>query len=129
LLPPRATRRLFGGRIGEVAGSEDLRAQCTPVAGLAANVAAGKCRVTTTGVPSVADFYPPASKRRNEEGRVVLHVWLDQKEGHPALVELKDSSGFPDLDRAGVLMGTYMAFRGECDQGYSAVAVSFQLKD
>jgi TonB family protein len=129
LLPPRATRRVFGGRIGEVAGSQDLRVQCTPVAGLAANVAAGKCRVTTTGVPSVADFYPPASKRRNEEGRVVLNVYMDQKEGNPALVELKTSSGFPELDRAGVLMGTYMAFRGECDQGYSTVAVSFQLQD
>jgi TonB family protein len=129
LLPPRASRRMFGGRIGEVAGSQDLRVQCAPVAGLAANVAAGKCRVTTTGVPSVADFYPEASKRRNEEGRVVLNVWMDKKEGNPAIVELKDSSGFPELDRAGVLMGTYMAFRGECEQGYTAVAVSFRLKD
>jgi TonB family protein len=129
LLPPRASRRMFGGRIGEVAGSQDLRVQCAPVAGLAANVAAGKCRVTTTGVPSVADFYPPSSKLRNEEGRVVLNVWMDKKEGNPAIVELKDSSGFPELDRAGVLMGTYMAFRGECEQGYTAVAVSFRLKD
>jgi TonB family protein len=129
LVPPRATRRMFGGRIGEVAGSQDLRVSCTPLAGLAANVAAGKCRVTTTGVPSVADFYPPASKRRNEQGRVVLNVWMDKKEGNPAIVELKESSGFPDLDRAGVLMGTYMAFRGECEQGYTTVAVSFRLQD
>jgi hypothetical protein len=59
----------------------------------------------------------------------VLNVWMDKKEGNPAIVELKDSSGFPELDRAGVLMGTYMAFRGECEQGYTAVAVSFRLKD
>jgi TonB family protein len=129
MLPPGATRRLFLGKVGEVGGNEDLRVDCKPVAGLAANVAAGKCKVTTTGVPSVADFYPPGAKRRNEQGRVVVNVWLDQKEGQPALVELKDSSGFPELDVAGVKMGTYMAFRGDCDQGYSSVAISFRLQD
>jgi TonB family protein len=129
LLPPKSTRQIYAGRVGEVAGAEDLRVTCAPVAGLAANVAAGKCRVTTTGVPSVADFYPAGSKRRNEQGRVVLYVWMDQKEGHPALVELKEGSGFPELDAAGVKMGSYMAFAGECDQGYTSVAVSFRLQD
>lgn len=129
LLPPRATRRLYLGKVGEVAGNEDLRVTCQPVAGLAANVAAGKCRVTTTGVPSVSDFYPPGSKRRGEEGRVVVNVLLDKKEGQPALVELKESSGFPELDVAGVKMGTYMAFKGDCDLGYSSVAISFRLQD
>ncbi|HEX6638027.1 MAG TPA: hypothetical protein VF033_10250 [Steroidobacteraceae bacterium] len=129
LLPPGTTRRLFAGRIGEVAGAQDLRVTCAPVPGLAANVASGKCRVTTTGVPSVADFYPAGSKRRNEEGRVVLNILMDHKEGHPALVELKESSGFTELDMAGVKMGSYMAFKGECDQGYTTVAVSFRLAD
>jgi TonB family protein len=129
LLPPRATRRLFAGRVGETDGSQDLRVTCTPLTGLAANVTNNKCKVTTTGVPSVADFYPPGSKRRNEEGRVVLNIWMDQKEGNPALVELKETSGFNELDRAGVKMGSYMAFRGDCDQGYTAVAISFRLAD
>jgi TonB family protein len=129
LLPPRASRRMLAGRVGEMAGAPDLRVSCAPVAGLAANVAAGKCRVTTTGVPSVSDFYPPGAKHRNEEGRVVLNVWMDQKSGHPALVELKDSSGFAELDIAGVKMGSYMAFAGECDQGYTSVAVAFRLAD
>jgi TonB family protein len=129
LLPPRATRRLYLGKVGEVGGNEDLRVSCQPVTALAANVAAGKCRVTTTGVPSVSDFYPPGSRRRNEEGRVVVNVLLDKKEGQPALVELKDSSGFPELDVAGVKMGTYMAFKGDCDVGYSSVAIAFRLQD
>jgi hypothetical protein len=129
LLPPKSARRIYAGRVGEVAGTEDLRVTCASVTGLAANVAAGKCRVTTTGVPSVSDFYPAGSKRRNEEGRVVLYVLLDQKEGHPALVELKESSGFPELDGAGVKMGSYMVFAGECDQGYTSVAVSFRLQN
>jgi hypothetical protein len=34
-----------------------------------------------------------------------------------------------ELDQAGVKMGSYMAFRGECDQGYSSVAISFRLAD
>ncbi|HUQ11611.1 MAG TPA: TonB family protein [Steroidobacteraceae bacterium] len=129
LLPPKATRRLFAGRIGEVADSKDLRVTCTPLAGLAANIAAGKCKLTTTGVPSVADFYPPGAKRRNEQGRVVVNVWMDKKEGQPAVVELKQSSGFPELDVAGVKMGTYMAFKGDCDQGYTSVAIAFKLED
>jgi hypothetical protein len=129
LLPPRATRSLYFGKVGEIGGNEDFRVSCQPVANLAANVAAGKCRVTTTGVPSVSDFYPPGAKRRNEEGRVVVFVLLDKKEGQPSLVELKDSSGFPELDVAGVKMGTYMAFKGDCDVGYSSVAISFRLQD
>jgi hypothetical protein len=129
LLPPKATRTLYFGKVGELGGNEDLRVSCQPVANLAANVAAGKCRVTTTGVPSVSDFYPPGAKRRNEEGRVVVYVLLDKKEGQPSLVELKDSSGFPELDVAGVKMGTYMAFKGDCDVGYSSVAISFRLQD
>jgi TonB family protein len=129
LLPPSATRRLYAGRLGEIAGPQDLRVSCAPVAGLAANVSTGKCKVNAIGVPSVADFYPPGSKRRNEEGRVVLNIWMDQKEGNPAMVELKESSGHVELDMAGVKMGSYMQFKGDCDQGYTSVAVAFRLAD
>lgn len=129
LLPPNGTRRLFAGRIGDVTTGQDLRASCAPVPGLAANVLANKCRVSATGVPSVSEFYPPGAKRRNEEGRVVLNIWMDQKEGNPALVELKESSGFVELDMAGVKMGSYMVFKGDCDQGYTSVAVAFRLAD
>ena len=102
---------------------------CEPLTGLAANVAANKCKATTTGVPSVADFYPPGAKRRNEQGRIVLDIWMDRREGQPSLVELKESSGFVELDLAGVKMGRYMAFKGDCDQGYTSVAVAFRLTD
>jgi TonB family protein len=129
LLPPQSTRRLIAGRVGDVASSGDLRGQCTVIPGLAADVAAGKCKAVTTGVPSVADFYPPGSRRRGEEGRVLLYVWLDKKEGQAAIVELMGSSGFPELDQAGVKMGTYMAFRSDCDYGYLPFAVGFRLQD
>jgi hypothetical protein len=129
ILPPRSTRRLLAGRIGELTGSKDLLVQCAPIAGLAADVAAGRCKATTTGVPSVSDFYPAGSRRRNEEGRVLLYVFLDRKEGQPAIVELMGSSGYPELDQAGVKMGTYMAFRSDCDRGYLPIAVGFRLQD
>jgi hypothetical protein len=129
LLPPQSTRRLVAGRVGEIGAKGDLRAQCAPIAGLAADVTAGRCKASTTGVPSVADFYPPGSRRRNEEGRVLLYIWLDKKEGQAALVELMGSSGFPELDQAGVKMGTYMAFRSECDYGWLPFAVGFRLQD
>ncbi len=71
LLPPGSTRRLYVGSVGDV-GATGPAVSCKVIAGLAADVAASKCRVTTTGVPSVSDFYPAGAKRRNEEGRVVL---------------------------------------------------------
>lgn len=129
LLPPGATKRLLAGSIGEVGGNDDLRVDCKPMPGLAANVTGGKCRVTTIGVPSISDFYPEGSKSRNEQGRVLVYVLLDKKEGQPSLVELKQTSGYPELDVAGVKMGSYMAFKGDCDQGYASVAIAFRLQD
>lgn len=129
ILPPQSTRRLLAGRTGELSGPKDLRVECAPIAGLAADVAAGRCKATTTGVPSVSDFYPPGSRQRSEEGRVLLYVFLDRKEGQPAIVELMGSSGYPELDQAGVKMGSYMAFRSDCERGYLPIAVAFRLQD
>jgi hypothetical protein len=128
LLPPKSTRRIIVGRVGET-GGDDLRVQCAPVAGLAADVSAGRCKATATGVPAVSDFYPAASRARGDEGRVLLYAFLDQKDGHAAIVELMGSSGFPDLDQAGVKMGSYMAFHTDCERGYLPFAVAFRLKE
>ena len=45
--------------------------------------------------------YPLISKRRNEQGRVVLQIVLDE-EGRVELVEIKSPSGFTRLDTAAV---------------------------
>lgn len=128
LLPPQASRRLIMGRIGEVADKGDLRGECTPLTGLAAKVTAGQCKAVTTGVPSVDDFYPAGARAREEEGSVRLWAYMAQKEGHPAVVELMGSSGYPELDRAGIQMGTYMAFATDCDQGYLPFVITFKLR-
>lgn len=129
LLAPKSTRRLVAGRVGEVGGNADLRVACTPVAGLAADVAAGRCKANATGVPSAADFYPPASRARGDEGRVLLAVFIAKQDGHADIVELLGSSGFPDLDAAGLRMGSYMAFHTDCERGYMPIAVSFRLTE
>lgn len=43
--------------------------------------------------------YPMASARRHEEGRVILRVLIGS-DGAPQRVEVEESSGFPQLDRA-----------------------------
>ncbi|MBF0132691.1 MAG: energy transducer TonB [Magnetococcales bacterium] len=45
--------------------------------------------------------YPSLARRRGWEGLVLLHVEVDEM-GHPQRVEIKQSSGFPILDRAAV---------------------------
>jgi protein TonB len=45
--------------------------------------------------------YPPAARRRGIEGRVLLEVRVDPQ-GHPASVQVADSSGEESLDRAAV---------------------------
>ncbi len=43
--------------------------------------------------------YPPAARKRRQEGMVVLRVLVDAI-GRPAAVEIEESSGFPLLDSA-----------------------------
>jgi len=45
--------------------------------------------------------YPMAAKRRGMEGVVELRVMVDSR-GHPAMIEIKQSSGFKVLDREAI---------------------------
>ena len=45
--------------------------------------------------------YPATSRRKGEQGRVVLRVMLDET-GRITAVKVKESSGYPRLDEAGV---------------------------
>ncbi|EEF57068.1 energy transducer TonB [Pedosphaera parvula] len=53
------------------------------------------------GRRSPAPDYPVTAKRRRHEGLVVLRVQVDAK-GRPTQVEVKESSGFAELDEAAV---------------------------
>ena len=44
--------------------------------------------------------YPLESRRKGEQGRVVLKVWLGNERGLPRKVDVFTSSGYPRLDKA-----------------------------
>lgn len=46
-----------------------------------------------------APAYPPLSRRRGEQGRVLMRVFVD-REGAPATIQLRESSGYRRLDEA-----------------------------
>lgn len=52
---------------------------------------------TTNRLP----IYPAASRRKNEEGKTTLRVYVDSF-GYPVIVGLRQSSGFKNLDRAAI---------------------------
>jgi protein TonB len=63
-------------------------------------------RQALVGVPAQPDYqknpeppYPAAARRRRQEGLVLLRVGVDAA-GYPVRVELKQSSGFAQLDEA-----------------------------
>ena len=45
--------------------------------------------------------YPSISRRMNEQGKVMLRVFVDAT-GQPQQIEIKESSGFDRLDKAAV---------------------------
>ncbi len=75
--------------------------------------------------------YPPASKRMNEQGKVVLRVLVNEK-GQPAQVAVQSSSGFPRLDEAGRQATLRAVFKPHLEEGraiavYVDVVLNFQL--
>ncbi|XAH24037.1 energy transducer TonB [Xylophilus sp. GW821-FHT01B05] len=74
----------------------------TPPAGPAAAQASAQRHFDpVTGIESVAPFYPAESRRRGEQGRVLMRVQVGPG-GQAAQVELLQSSGFPLLDAAAI---------------------------
>lgn len=77
--------------------------------------------------------YPPLSRRANEQGRVVLKVFVEAS-GAPSQVEVRTSSGFERLDKSAVAAVSRWKFV-PARQGHDAVAASvlvpivFSLKD
>ena len=80
-----------------------------------------------------APNYPPLSKRAREEGRVVLHVFVEHT-GQAGKTEVQTSSGFERLDRSALAAVSRWKFV-PAKQGAEAVAawvlvpIVFSLKD
>lgn len=86
----------------------------------------------TTKDQSVRPKYPMASRRRGEEGRVILDVMVSQ-EGTPTSITLVSSSGHKELDRAAeeaVLTTLFVpgARNGKTVEASARIVILFQLK-
>ncbi|MGB6055012.1 MAG: energy transducer TonB, partial [Burkholderiaceae bacterium] len=76
--------------------------------------------------------YPLLSRRKNEEGKVMLRVLINQK-GRTEQVEIMSSSGFPRLDEAARQAVLRAVFKPQIEDGkpvmvYTNVPITFQLE-
>jgi periplasmic protein TonB len=77
--------------------------------------------------------YPPAARKRRQEGLVVLKVLVDVI-GRPALVEVQESSGYPLLDTAARDAVRATQFRPHIENGVARavlvlIPIEFGLRD
>ena len=89
--------------------------------------------MTITFSPNVDSYYPPYSKKNNEEGRVVVRMIVDET-GSVRDVALLQSSGFPRLDKAGVDIARDFKFKPSYLSGKPAaistnLMIKFNLRD
>jgi protein TonB len=114
--------------------AERVSAAPAPVSAPAAPAPVSAPRLLSSGVEYVQApqlVYPAASKRLNEQGKVVLRVLVNEK-GQPAQVTVHTSSGFPRLDEAGRQATLRAVFKPHLDDGraiavYVDVLLNFQL--
>jgi TonB family protein len=84
-----------------------------------------ECRPSYSG-PSPDDFYPPSSKRREEEGSVVLEFSVTA-DAVPADVRVAASSGFAELDTAALTYAKHLRAKGSCVGVRARVKVRFAI--
>jgi TonB family protein len=83
------------------------------------------CRTSFQG-PSPDDFYPPSSRRRDEQGSVVLEFTVTA-DTVPAEVRVAASSGFAELDTAALNYAKHLRAQGSCVGTRSRVKVRFTI--
>lgn len=81
-------------------------------------------------LPDIA--YPSASRRLNEQGLVVVAVFMDT-EGLPQQVQIAQSSGYDRLDQAALVGVRRARFRpytdnGQALAGWARIPIPFELE-
>ena len=105
-----------------------------PVATLeAGGGAAGQVNAHPSLERAIRPTYPIGSRRRGEEGTVILDVFVGA-DGRAAAVTLVSSSGFPDLDRAAVRAAEQARFNPGTRNGKPVASAArltliFRLRD
>ena len=77
--------------------------------------------------PGISDFYPPASVRRDEQGKVVLEYGVE--EGSKTLLDVRvvSSSGFEGLDSAALRAAKFVRTFGQCPGRRYRITIAFTL--
>lgn len=104
----------------------------TPAAAPEASASATAPRLDADYLANPAPAYPPLSRRMREEGKVVLHVFVEAS-GLPGKVDLRTSSGFARLDSSAMAAVSRWKFiparqGGEAVGAWVLVPVVFSLK-
>jgi TonB family protein len=86
-----------------------------------------ECRPSVSG-PSPDDFYPPASRRREEQGAVTLEYSV-AADTIPADVRVAASSGFADLDTAALKYAKFLRAQGSCVGVRARIRVRFVIAE
>jgi TonB family protein len=84
-----------------------------------------------TRVISVADpdaFYPAESRARGEQGDVIIRITGSSQAGPPVSAQIDTSSGFPELDAAGLLAIGQSKFVSNCAGYPLRLKVKFRIK-
>jgi len=84
-----------------------------------------ECRPEFQGPPA-DDFYPASSRRRDEQGSVVLEFVLTA-DSVPADVRVAASSGFAELDSAALKYAKYLHAKSTCVGAHARVKVRFAI--
>jgi len=89
---------------------------------------AEECKGSVTR-PSLDDFYPPASVRREEQG----DVWLEYavEDGNKRLLDVRvvASSGYEEIDSAALKAARRISTTGQCPGRRYRIKVGFWLRD
>jgi len=72
--------------------------------------------VQVTYRPDISNYYPEASRRQGEEGRVVVKICVSAT-GKIDSVELATGSGFPELDEAALKVAKAYRFKPATSEG------------
>jgi TonB family protein len=87
-----------------------------------------ECTMSIRG-PAAGDFYPPGSKRRDEQGTVAFEFSVDPSTRQAIDVWLVASSGYQDLDIAALKYSKHMRITTNCPQQRFRTNLQFKLSD
>jgi len=85
------------------------------------------CRHAVVQGVKIEDYYPPDAKAEKREGNVLFEFTIAESPGSPTDIKVRQSSGFADLDAAGLRAIRAMKFDTTCPGDRSKFLISFRL--